>query len=38
MYLWTDCGVCSEMPFGRDLCLTETGQLICNVNELLVSI
>ena len=22
------------MPFGRDLCLTETHQLICNVNEL----
>ena len=22
------------MPFGRDLCLAETGQLICNVNEL----
>ena len=34
MYLRTDCGVCSEMLFGRDFCLTETGRLICNVNEL----
>ena len=34
MNLWTDYVVRSEMPFGRDLCLTETGQLICNVNEL----
>ena len=34
MYLRTNCGVCSEMLFGRDFCLTETGRLICNVNEL----
>ena len=27
-------GVCSQMPFGGDLCLTETRRLICNVNEL----
>ena len=33
MYL-TDCGACSEMFFGRDLGLAETGQLICNANEL----
>ena len=32
MYLWTDC-VCSKIVFGRDLRLTETGQLICNVNK-----
>ena len=34
MYLWAECGICSEMPFGRDLCLKKTGQLICNINEL----
>ena len=34
MYLLTDCGVWSEMSFVRDLCLPETGQLICSVNEL----
>ena len=34
MYLQTDCGVCSEMLFGRDLRLTETGLLIDNVNKL----
>ena len=34
MYLWTDCNVCSEMLFDRDLCLREPCQLICNVNEL----
>ena len=26
--------VCSEILFDSDLCLTETGQLICTVNEL----
>ena len=35
MYLWTDCGVCLEMPFGRDFCLTDDDLLICNVNELI---
>ena len=29
-----DCGVCSGMLFGRDLCNAETGNLIYNVNEL----
>ena len=29
-----DCGVCSGMLFGRDLCNAESGNLIYNANEL----
>ena len=32
MYLWA--GGSLGMPFGRDLCHTETGQLSCNANQL----
>ena len=34
MYLWADWNVCSEKLFDWDLCLRETDQLICNINEL----
>ena len=34
MCLLTNRGVCSEKPFGRDLCRAETAQLIRNANQL----
>ena len=34
MYLLTNRGVYLEKPFGRDLCRTETGQLIRDANQL----
>ena len=32
--IYKQTGVCLEMSFGRDLCPTKTGQLICKVHKL----